>query len=162
MPLTGRRTWILASALALTGAATVGGARAADDEIAVMRPDALEWGAVPPVLPPGAEAVVLYGNPMEEGTYALRLRTSGAYEVPPHTHTKFENVTVIEGTVHIAHGETMDKSMGDALDAGGFISIPAEHPHYAWMDGPAVIQIDGEGPFDIKYLNPADDPQKTN
>jgi hypothetical protein len=25
----------------------------------------------------------------------------------------------------------------------------------------SVVQINGEGPFDITYINPADDPQKT-
>jgi len=30
--------------------------------------------------------------------------------------------------------------------------------HYAFSKSPTVIQISGEGPFDITYLNPRDDP----
>ena len=33
-------------------------------------------------------------------------------------------------------------------------------PHYAMTKVPTVIQINGNGPFDINYLNPADDPAK--
>jgi hypothetical protein len=29
-----------------------------------------------------------------------------------------------------------------------------------WVSGPAVFQIHAEGPFDIVYANPKDDPSK--
>jgi hypothetical protein len=32
--------------------------------------------------------------------------------------------------------------------------------HFAWTATPTVVQISLEGPFDIVYVNPADDPQK--
>jgi hypothetical protein len=32
--------------------------------------------------------------------------------------------------------------------------------HFAWTDNPTVVQINLEGPFDIFYVNPADDRQK--
>jgi hypothetical protein len=31
--------------------------------------------------------------------------------------------------------------------------------HYAWSTRDAIIQIHGKGPFQIKYVNPADDPR---
>jgi hypothetical protein len=31
--------------------------------------------------------------------------------------------------------------------------------HYAWSTGPTIIQINGMGPFEITYVNPADDPR---
>jgi hypothetical protein len=31
--------------------------------------------------------------------------------------------------------------------------------HFAWTDSPTVVQISLEGPFDIFYINPSDDPQ---
>jgi hypothetical protein len=31
--------------------------------------------------------------------------------------------------------------------------------HYAWADGKAVVQINGCGPFDVKYMDPKDDPR---
>ncbi len=33
--------------------------------------------------------------------------------------------------------------------------------HAAEAQGETIVQIDGKGPFDIHYLNPADDPSKT-
>ena len=37
--------------------------------------------------------------------------------------------------------------------------MPAGMAHYAWSTGEAVIQISSMGPFQIKYVNPADDPR---
>jgi hypothetical protein len=32
--------------------------------------------------------------------------------------------------------------------------------HYGWTTGPTVIQVHGQGPFSVNYINPADDPNK--
>jgi hypothetical protein len=32
--------------------------------------------------------------------------------------------------------------------------------HYAWTSGETVVQVHGQGPFAITYVNPADDPGK--
>jgi hypothetical protein len=32
--------------------------------------------------------------------------------------------------------------------------------HFAWVTTPTIVQISLEGPFDIFYVNPADNPQK--
>jgi hypothetical protein len=34
--------------------------------------------------------------------------------------------------------------------------------HYAWTTAPTVIQVHGIGPFDIKYVNPTDDPRNAS
>jgi len=31
--------------------------------------------------------------------------------------------------------------------------------HYAWASSPTVVQVHGQGPFAITYVNPADDPR---
>ncbi len=36
---------------------------------------------------------------------------------------------------------------------------PKEHD-YAFSKAASVVQINGEGPFDITYINAADDPQR--
>jgi hypothetical protein len=43
---------------------------------------------------------------------------------------------------------------------GGYFVAGANMHHYAIAKTAAVIQIDLEGPFDITYVNPADDPRK--
>ena len=43
------------------------------------------------------------------------------------------------------------------------MDLPANMNHYAFSGGgEAVVQINSEGPFEIKYVNPSDDPSKTN
>lgn len=39
--------------------------------------------------------------------------------------------------------------------------MPAKTPHYGYNKVPTVIQVNGNGPFDIVYLNPADNPEKS-
>ena len=37
--------------------------------------------------------------------------------------------------------------------------MPARAQQFAFTKGKTVIEIHGEGPYDIKYTNPSDDPQ---
>ena len=63
------------------------------------------------VLPPGAEAAVLFGDPSKEGLFALRLKLPAGYRVPPHTHPVDEVVTVVSGTFSLGMGETADRAV---------------------------------------------------
>jgi len=31
--------------------------------------------------------------------------------------------------------------------------------HFVWVKGETIVQFHGEGPWSIKYVNPADDPR---
>ncbi len=147
------------TALALLVALSATFAWAQDDMAQPMPPNMMEWGAGPPTLPEGAELAVLSGNPMEAGAFVVRLRFPDGYSVPPHTHPTTENVTVISGTILFAHGEDPASAETQDIAAGGFIMIPAGHPHRAEAQGETVIQIHSEGPFEVSYLDPADDPR---
>jgi hypothetical protein len=46
------------------------------------------------------------------------------------------------------------------MPPASFIHLPAGMAHYAWAKAESVVQINGVGPFDVTYLNPADDPRK--
>lgn len=46
------------------------------------------------------------------------------------------------------------------MKGGAFGSIPANQPHYAMAKTASVLQIHGEGPFDLKYVDDKDDPTK--
>jgi len=48
-----------------------------------------------------------------------------------------------------------------SLEAGGFHFLPGKMHHAAEFKGETIVQIDGMGPFDIHYLNPADNPNKS-
>jgi hypothetical protein len=69
-------------------------------------------------------------------------------------------VTVIKGTLMIGKGEKFSADETQALPAGSFMSMPKGMRHFAWAKGETTIQVHGIGPFDINYVNPADDPRK--
>ena len=127
---------------------------------AVHGGEGIEWGAPPPVLAKGAKFAVLQGDPGKPGPYVVRLSAPAGYRVLPHWHSQAENVTVISGAVMIGMGDTWDPKALKAQKSGSFGSIPAKTNHFAMFKVPTVIQIHGDGPFDLNYVNPADDPQK--
>jgi quercetin dioxygenase-like cupin family protein len=132
------------------------------DEHAAVQPGALKWSAGPPGLPPGAQFAVLAGDPSKQGAYVLRAKMPAGYKVPPHTHPTDENVTVISGTFHIGMGDKFDAKKGETVKAAGFVHVGKDMQHYAWVSAPTVIQVHGMGPFEIKYINPADDPRNAS
>jgi hypothetical protein len=56
-------------------------------------------------------------------------------------------------------GKTADRSKATRLGAGGFFSVDPDMAHYVWTDADTVLQVATEGPFEITYVNPADDPR---
>jgi len=124
-------------------------------------PTAIEWKAGPAALPPGAKMAVLEGDPTKEGPFVVRFRFPEGYHVPAHTHPKTERVTVISGALSLATGEALDRNSATKLPAGSFGYWPAGMKHTAWSDRETVIQLHGIGPWQINYVNPADDPRNS-
>lgn len=123
-------------------------------------PQEMTWTAGPPSLPPGAQVVMLEGNPAKAEPLTMRLKFPAGYKIPPHTHPAIEHVTVLSGTFHMAAGEKFDESKGKRLSVGSFAVMPAQAPHYAWASEETVIQLHSVGPWGVTYVNPADDPRK--
>src|SRR6266498_3874103 len=119
----------------------------------------IEWKDGPPALPRGAKVAVLEGDPAKEGPFVIRLLFPGGYHIPAHTHPKTERVTVISGAIYLATGEALDRNSAKELPAGSFGFWPARMKHTAWFGGETVIQLHGIGPWQINYVNPADDPR---
>jgi|SRR5690606_12484716 len=141
-------------ALVLLAAAAL----AQGDHMAVNAGD-LGWGPVPPFLPPGAEIAVLDGNPGEAEEITLRLKMPAGYVIPPHWHPTLENVTVLTGSLSVAMGDVLDESKGTLLEAGGFVALLPNMNHYVWTDEESIVQVHLNGPFEITYVDPADDPR---
>ena len=128
----------------------------------IVTPQEVKWGPAPAELPAGAQAAVLLGDPGKEGLFVLRLKLPKGYRVPPHTHSVQEVVTVISGTFRLGMGEIADQSKAQPLPAGSFVALPPGMAHHVFIDENTVIQISTNGPWDLKYVNPKDDPrQKT-
>ena len=126
-------------------------------EMRFYAPTSIEWTPGPAAIPPGAKMAVLEGNPTKEGPFVVRFQFPDGYHIPPHTHPKTERVTVISGTLLLAMGENLDRSAAKTLTAGTYGFWPAGMKHTAWSQGETVIQLHGIGPWQINYVNPADD-----
>jgi hypothetical protein len=125
-----------------------------------VAPTDLKWGPAPPGLPEGGQVAVLNGNPMKAGEFAIRLKMPDGYTIAPHWHTQAEELTVLSGTLMLNMGDKQDPATATALVPGAFHSLPGKMHHAAQAKGETIVQITGKGPFDIHYLNAADDPRK--
>jgi hypothetical protein len=125
----------------------------------IFTPDAVAWGAAPPVVQPGAQFAVLEGNPTaSSGDYTIRLKMPDGYRIAPHWHPKRENVTVISGTFKVGMGDSFDESKMASFPAGSFAYLDPQMHHYAMASGEVVVQVHGTAPLQFNYVNPKDDP----
>jgi len=134
----------------------------AQDQYSIIEPGSIKWVAAPPALPKGAQVAVLTGNPGKEGPFVMRLKFPSGYKIPAHSHPADENLTVLSGTFNIGMGDKLDPKKGEAVKAGGYVRMPKGMHHYAWFTQETVVQLNGVGPWELTYLNTADDPRKTN
>lgn len=142
----------------LLGSAT--GAVIPDESGHVVVPaEEIRWGPASPKLPPGARIAVLAGSPSTPGSrYVFRAKLPDGYSVPPHWHPEDENVTVLQGLFKLGFGERLEEAALRELGPGSFVTLPKHMPHYNRMAGETILQFHGIGPYDIVYVNPADDP----
>jgi quercetin dioxygenase-like cupin family protein len=125
-----------------------------------LQAEEIQWAAAPPVLPPGASMAVLAGNPAGTGLVTIRLKLPPGYRIPPHWHPTDEHVTVISGSFAIGMGDKLDIKQSKILKTGGYGVAAANMHHFAWTNTGAVIQVNMMGPFQITYVNSADDPSQ--
>jgi quercetin dioxygenase-like cupin family protein len=112
----------------------------------IVTPSTLAWKDAAGY-PPGTKIAVLYGNPDASGAYALRLSVPDGTAIPPHIHDGAEYVTVLQGSLMVGLGSTVDTSKMQTLPTGSYVYIPAKLPHYARAKGDTVVQLDGMGPY---------------
>lgn len=148
------RIWLGLAALILTVSASLA------DDMVVAHPDSIKWGAPPPALPKGAQFAVISGDPSKAGPFVVRVKVPAGYQIPAHWHSTAEYVTVLSGAVNLGMGGKLDKKASTALEVGGFAYLPPKMSHFLWASTPATFQVFAQGPFDIVYVNPNDDPTK--
>jgi len=143
--------------LVVLGAVTLASAQSAH---VMVTPGSLKWTDGPPSLPAGSKAAVIAGDPKNAGLFTMRLKFPADYKIPAHWHPADEHVTVISGTFNMGHGDTFDASKANALPAGSFWVMPAKTNHFGFTKEETVIQLHGMGPWEITYVDPANDPRK--
>jgi len=159
-----KKTAILLSFVIVVSVFTIGAQKKetaqSSEQHAVFTPSDLKWMDAPPGLPAGGKMAVLSGDPGKKGMFTIRLQAPAGYKIPPHTHPTSEYLTIVSGTMNVGMGEKFDEAAGKEVPTGGYVVLPAGMAHYAWStSGEAVVQISSMGPFQIKYVNPADDPR---
>ena len=120
-----------------------------------------DWGPAPPFLPAGARAAVLEGDPGKPGPFRIRLDMPDGYEIRPHQHPMREHIKVVKGNLWIGRGKEWDDKKLFPHALGDTAELAAKEPHYVRATLRTVIEVRSTGPFEITYLNPADDPRKT-
>lgn len=135
-------------------------ARAKGSAHVALNPTDMQWMDAPPTLLPGAQMAVLFGDPSKPGLYVVRLKGGDGYRIANHWHPTDEHVTVIAGTFLVTTGDETDISKEMSLSAGAFTTMPAKMHHAAKFSGDTEVEVTGMGPFQINYVNPADDPSK--
>lgn len=119
------------------------------------------WKAGPPSFPKAVKYAVLYGDPAKEGPFAIRAMMPPHALFPLHTHSMNEILTVISG--HFTHYVGQDKQhlQSKTMAAGGFLVLPKGTGHALQTnDSAAVVEVVGNGPFGMTYVDPSDDPSK--
>jgi quercetin dioxygenase-like cupin family protein len=164
-----KKTIILCSVIMASAALFVFAARekkpdehaktAATTEHQIMAPSELKWGDMPPGLPAGAKMSVLNGDPTKAGPFTVRMQAPAGYKIAPHTHPTAERVTVISGTFRIGMGNKFDEAATKEMGPGSYLVLPPGMTHFVSLTSEAIVQIDSEGPFQIKYVDAADDPR---
>jgi hypothetical protein len=155
-----KKTLVTAYALGVLSLAAGSDNRAtAKPEAVTIAATEVKWGPAPPTLPAGAQLAVMHGDPGKKGAFAVRLKMPDGYKIPPHWHTNDEELTILSGTFLLSMGDKAGEDV-HALEPGAYHFLPGKMHHSAATKGEVVLQLTGTGPFDIHYLNPADDPSK--
>ena len=159
-------SWSTMLFVALAAALPAQLSSAADTTMVLLQPDALQWGD--PILPgspipafeSGAKVAVLQGMPGQPGLVVVRLKFPANFLIAPHWHSTDEVITVLEGTLYAGMGDKLERDKSLAFPTGAFVVMPAKHHHFAWTREETVVEIHANDPFDIVYVNSADDPRR--
>lgn len=150
------RNGLIAAAIFAAALPTVARAH---DENSVFYADKIEFQDNN-AFPPGAKSAVLLGDAEKPGLFILQVKLPANYVVPAHTHPGIETVVMLKGSMGLGQGNAVEKT-GQMLTPGSAFIVPKDHAHYVWTgDEGATFQVTVNGPFDLIYVNPAEDPRK--
>lgn len=120
----------------------------------------LKWTDVAS-LPPGAKVAIIEGPMNEPVPFTVRLKFPANYKLPAHVHPGVERVTAMSGTFYMGMGEKFDAAKATmGLSAGDVMIMQPNTPHFAMTKEETIVQVHSTGPWQIIYIDPADDPRK--
>lgn len=125
----------------------------------LMRAGDLQWGLGPDDFPLGVRAAILSGNPDEDGPYTMRLRLPPRYRIDPYWMLGEQRITVLSGSVELGLGERFETASLKPYPAGSYLTLPARARFFLKTSHGATLEIHGQGPWQVAYASPADDPR---
>ena len=130
----------------------------AASEMVATRSSELSWSDLG--LVPGVQIAVLSGDPSKAGHYVLRLKFPPNTRMPAHWHPQAEYATILSGTLMLGMG-TEEKSEGlQPYSPGSFLVVPPRMAHYGMSTDEVIFELSGPGPYEVVFVNDADDPRK--
>jgi quercetin dioxygenase-like cupin family protein len=103
---------------------------------------------------------VVSGDPMKPGPFVVQFSLPDNYSIAPHFHPTDENITVVSGMFSVGMGDKVDEKSMRMLKPGETATMAANMHHYTKTMGKTVVEVSSTGPFQMIYVNPADDPSK--
>ena len=95
---------------------------------------------------------VLYGDPEKAGEpFVIRIRELAGGLIPPHRHPVDEHITVVQGTLYFAVGNTFDRAVMKEMRTGSYAFIPKGSIMFGYTPDAAIVQVHGVGPFHIHW-----------
>jgi quercetin dioxygenase-like cupin family protein len=125
----------------------------------MLTPTDLQWKDAAG-LPPGTKVAVIEGPMNEAVPFTVRIKFPAGAKVPPHWHPGIEHVTVISGLFNAGLGDKLEESKATPLPVGSVAIMQPHTTHFGLFNEETILQVHGIGPWQINYINPADDPRK--
>jgi quercetin dioxygenase-like cupin family protein len=109
-------------------------------------------GTLVPLRPFPGDAEIVAGDPEKPGEpFVMRIHELPGAAIPPHVHPVDENLTVVQGVLYFAVGETWDRAALRELKVGDFAFVPRGSTMFGYCPDGAVVQVHGIGPFQIHW-----------
>lgn len=119
----------------------------------------LKWIDAPGSLPVGTKLALLKGDLSKSGAFAFQLKLPAGYRLMPQSSAAVDRLIVVSGTFNLGAGKKFDNARTIPMHAG-YVHWPDNTPFFGWTKDETIIELQGAGPWTVKYVNPADNPVK--
>jgi hypothetical protein len=113
------------------------------------------WGHLPPN---SGQMAILYGGLNRPGPYLVMMKWNPGWFSAPHSYATDRVCVVVFGTWWVNSGSEFRPQDSVPVEPGGYVKRTARTPHYDGVrpgqPDPAVIAIFGDGPVDMKLVDP--------
>lgn len=100
----------------------------------------------------GLEVSPVLGDSDKTGSYAIAFRLKPGSWIPPHTHPRPKQVTVLSGVLRMGFGSVLDSTVATDVGAGKVVVVPPETAHYEGVRIETVVIFSGDGPLTTKWI----------